>query len=60
MITRDKLNSRKFALAVGTILLATALLIAEYIEPDHFVTIVITIGGAYMAAQAWEDRGRVE
>ena len=52
---REKLNSRKLAVAVGAIFLATALLIAKSIEADHWVTVIITVGGAYMATQAYVD-----
>ena len=54
---REKLNSRKLAVATGCIILATALLIAKLIEADHWVTIVITVAGAYLGAQAYVDRG---
>ena len=55
MTFREKLNSRKLAIAVGVIFLATALLIAKLIEADHWVTVVITVAGAYMATQAYVD-----
>lgn len=58
MTFREKINSRKFAIAVGAIFLATALLIAGTIEPDHWVTVLITIGGAYMVTQAYIDKGQ--
>jgi len=53
---REKLNSRKLAVATGCILIATALLIAKLIEADHWVTVVITVAGAYLATQAWVDK----
>ncbi len=56
MTFREKLNSRKLAVAAGAIFLATALLIAKIIEADHWVTVIITVGGAYMATQAWVDK----
>jgi len=52
---REKLNSRKLAVATGCIILATALLIAKLIEADHWVTVVITVGAAYMGSQAYVD-----
>ena len=55
MTFREKLNSRKLAVATGCVLLATGLLIAGVIEADHWVTVVITVGGAYMATQAYVD-----
>lgn len=51
------LNSRKLWVAVGTEVLNAALLIAGLLQADHFVTITITVIGAYMATQAWVDRG---
>ncbi len=53
---REKLNSRKLVVATGIILIATVLLIAKLIEAEHWVTVVITVGGAYMATQAWVDK----
>jgi hypothetical protein len=58
MTFAEKINSRKFILAVGSILLATVLLVTGQIEPDNFVTIVISIGGAYMVSQAYVDGKR--
>ena len=55
MTFREKLNSRKLAVAVGCILLATGLLLAKIIEAEHWVTIVITVAGAYLGAQAYVD-----
>lgn len=55
MISGEKLNSRKLWIAVGTELLATALLIADTIKSEHWVTVTITVIGAYMATQAWVD-----
>ena len=55
MTFREKLNSRKLAMATGCIFLATVLLIARYLDGDNFVTIVITVAGAYMATQAYVD-----
>ena len=54
----EKLNSRKLALAVVAIALATVLLITGHIEAENWTTVIITIGGAYMASQAYVDRGR--
>ena len=57
MISREKLNSRKLMLALLLISVATGLLIAKLIEAEHWVTVAITIGGAYMATQAYVDKG---
>jgi len=57
MSFREKLNSRKLCMAAGCILIATVLLVAESIEAEHWVTVVITVAGAYMATQAWVDKG---
>ncbi len=54
----QKLNSRKLALAIGCILSATALLVGGYISGDNWVNCVSITAGAYMATQAWEDKGR--
>jgi hypothetical protein len=51
----EKLNSRKLWVSVGTELLGTLLLVNGIIEPDHWVTVTITVIGAYLATQAWED-----
>jgi len=56
MITRDKLNSRKLLMSLSCIGLATGSLIAGLIQDEHWVTVVITIGGAYMATQAYVDK----
>lgn len=56
MSFREKLNSRKLAVATACILIATALLIAGSIEAEHWVTVVITVAGAYMATQAYLDK----
>ena len=55
MITRDKINSRKLFVALLTEFLSTALLIAGQIEAEHWVTVTLTIVGAYMAAQGFVD-----
>lgn len=55
MTFREKLNSRKLAVAAVVVALATALLIAKLIEPDNWATVVITVAGAYMATQAYVD-----
>jgi hypothetical protein len=55
VISPDKLNSRKLWVAVGTELLSTVLLATGNIEAEHFVTITITVIGAYMATQAYVD-----
>lgn len=58
MTFREKINSRKFVLATGLCSLATFLLLGEAIEADHWVTVIITIGGAYMATQAYVDKAQ--
>ena len=50
-----KLNSRKLFVALFTEILSTGLLIGGLLESDHFVTITITIVGAYMASQGYVD-----
>lgn len=55
MLTKEKLNSRKLYIAVGTEFLNVALLLGGAIQAEHFVTITITVIGAYMATQAWVD-----
>lgn len=52
---KEKLNSRKLWISVGTELLSTGLLIAGAIQAEHWVTVTITVIGAYLATQAWED-----
>lgn len=52
----SKLNSRKLWVAVGTELLATTLLIAGAIQAEHWVTVTITVIGAYMACQSYIDK----
>lgn len=58
MLTKEKLNSRKLWVAVGTEILATGLLIAGAIQAEHWVTVTITVVGAYMVTQAYVDRGK--
>lgn len=57
MISKEKLNSRKLLLAASTILIATLLLFPGLITSDNWVAVIIAIGGAYMATQAYVDRG---
>ena len=52
----EKLNSRKLLIAISFELIAVMLLIAGLIQAEHWVTVTITIGGAYMATQAWVDK----
>jgi len=54
----EKLNSRKLALTVLFEGLASVFLFTGLIEADHWVTVTITIGGAYLATQAYVDRPR--
>jgi len=53
---RHKLNSRKLMMALLMFFTATALLVMQSIEAEHWVTVTITIGGAYMATQAYVDK----
>lgn len=55
MLTREKLNSRKLFIAFFSESLAAVLLMMGFIEAEHFVTITITIVGAYMASQGYVD-----
>lgn len=57
MVSRDKLNSRKLAFALLSYAVATVMLCIGQIEGENWTTVVITIGGAYMASQAYVDRG---
>ena len=54
-IFREKLNSRKLLIALLFETVAALFLAAGMIEADHWVTVTITIGGAYMATQAYVD-----
>ena len=54
---REKLNSRKLAIAFGACTTATLLLLGGAIQAEHWVTVVITTCGAYMATQAYVDKG---
>ena len=56
MITREKLNSGKLGVFLVCFVTATGLLIASMLEAEHWVTVCITIGGAYMATQAYVDK----
>ena len=53
---REKLNSRKLFVAIAASTVATLLLLGGAIEAEHWVTVVITICGAYMAVQAYVDK----
>jgi len=53
---RHKLNSRKLLIAVSFQVISVMLLVSGMIEADHWVTVTITIGGAYMATQAYVDK----
>ena len=53
---RQKLNSRKLLIAVSFEVIAAILLYAGLIEAEHWVTVTITIGGAYLATQAYVDK----
>ena len=55
---KEKLNSRKLALAIVFEGLASVFLFTGLIEAEHWVTVTITIGGAYLATQAYVDRPR--
>lgn len=56
MLTKEKLNSRKLAVCLICLATATGLLIAHLLGPEQWVTVCITIGGAYMATQAYVDK----
>lgn len=53
---REKLNSRKLLVSVGFFLVASFFLACGLIEAEHWVTVTITLGGAYMATQAYVDK----
>lgn len=53
---REKLNSRKLLVSVGFFLVASFFLAMGLIEAEHWVTVTITLGGAYMATQAYVDK----
>lgn len=55
MLTRDKLNSRKLFVALFTESLSAILLMRGLLAGNEFVTITITIIGAYMASQGYVD-----
>lgn len=54
----QKLNSRKLALSVGTIGAATGLLVGGFLSGDNWVNVVSITAGAYLATQAWQDKGK--
>lgn len=43
-------------MAFGTCCTATLLLVTDHIEATNWVTVVMTICGAYMATQAYVDK----
>lgn len=51
----DKLNSRKLLVTLLGFLGATLMRVADLIAADNWVTVVITLGGAYLATQAYVD-----
>ncbi len=53
----EKIASRKLGMTFLTEVIATGLLIAGLIEADHWVTVTITVVGAYLAVQAYVDKG---
>lgn len=55
MLSRDKVNSRKLFVALFTETLSTGLLLHGSLAGAEFVTITITIVGAYMASQGYVD-----
>ena len=55
MITRDKLNSRKLAVALVTFASSAGLLVTGHLESGDFATITLAIVGAYMASQGYVD-----
>lgn len=55
LITRDKLNSRKLALALLAFSTSTVLVVTGQLDGDQFSQIVLSIIGPYMAAQGYVD-----
>lgn len=53
---REKLNSRKLLITICFFSVASLFLAMGLIEADHWVTVTITLGGAYMATQAYIDK----
>jgi len=53
---REKLNSRKLLITIGFFSVASCFLAMGLIEAEHWVTVTITLGGAYMATQAYVDK----
>ena len=53
---KQKLNSRKLFMAFAASTVATLLLLHGSIQAEHWVTVIITVVGAYMATQAYVDR----
>lgn len=56
MTFKEKLNSRKLALTGVVFSINTALLLTNSIQADHWVTVTITLCGAYLATQAYVDK----
>ena len=54
----QKLNSRKLALTLLVIGVSTALLVNGLITGDNWVNVVSVTSGAYMASQAYTDKGK--
>ena len=56
MTFKEKLNSRKLFIAFAASIVATLLLLGGVIQAEHWVTVIITVVGSYMATQAYVDR----
>ena len=54
----EKLNSRKLALTVMVIATASGLLVNDLISGDNWVNVVSVVSGAYLASQAYIDKGK--
>jgi len=57
MLSKDKLNSRKLVVFLIALVTGTGLLVGRLLEADHWVTVCTVMGGAYMATQAYVDKG---
>lgn len=55
MISRSKLNSRKFAFAVLSFLCTSGLVLQGVVESSDYATIVLAICGSFMASQGYVD-----
>jgi len=51
-------SSRKLAVTLGSVALATALLWLEKVPPDVWEAVFMATVGAYLVSQAWVDRSK--